>query len=491
MFEEYVTFSNVLPISLGVISVIFLLLSTRRGRNLPPGPRGLPLLGSIREFKSAERSDDFARLRKQYGDVYSLRLGFTDFFVINGTKALSDLIVKQADAMSDRPSFMFTLSKGLGIAGASGDRWREQRSFALKTFRSFGVGKRCLEKQVMEEVTTLMTEMEHFKGSPFDISHLISISVSNIICSIVFGRRYDHDDNRFQYLMTVIQTYNLKRNLILENASKWLRYLPGDFTGVKKSIERQKEIRIFLAEQIREHRESFDKEVIRDYIDAFLLEQESQSSSNSYYSDDQLLETILNFFNAGTETTSTTIRWTIYYLITHPEVQAKMYEEIKLGLGASSCVSMTFRQNLPYCEAVITESLRLANIAPQSIPHGTCHDVTWNGYVIPKGSTVILNLSSVCMDPDLFPEPHIFKPERFLDKDGHFIGQKNFFPFSLGRRICLGESLANMELFLFIVTMVQWFQLLPEKEGVPPQVHVITGITRNPSDFMFRAIKRP
>ncbi|KAK3101810.1 hypothetical protein FSP39_006532 [Pinctada imbricata] len=473
-----------------IADAILIILNTKWKRNLPPGPRGFPLIGSIIEMKSKDRTEDFARLRKQYGDVFYIKLGLSEFIVINGTKALQELIVKRADALSDRPAFMASRAGSTGIAATSGDLWKEQRTFAIRTLRSFGVGKRCLETQVMDEVTILVNEIEKLKGSPFDISHLLSISISNIICSIVFGKRFEHDDEKFLLIMNLVHAQFSKTNLLGSGFASWLKYLPGDPTGIKESTERRDAIQRFLIEQIREHRQTFNKENIRDYIDAFLLEQQSQTSSESYYSDDQLLGTIRNFFNAGSDTTATTIRWAIYYLIRNPNIQAKMYEEIHTVIGDDVCPSMEHRKGLPYCEAVMAESQRLGNIVPLSVPHGVKYDVNWNGYVIPKGSTIILNLTSVCMDPVIFPKPKEFKPERFLTKDGRFEGKTQFFPFSLGRRICLGESLARMELFLFLVSIVQRFHILPEKEGVFPEVDVMIGITRSPSSFRFRAINR-
>ena len=120
------------------------------------------------------------------------------------------------------------------------------------------------------------------------------------------------------------------------------------------------------------------------------------------------------------------------FLITNQNVQEKMRQEIDKVIGPFRRPSMADKQNLPYCEAFITETQRLGNIAPIAIPHGVKYDVTWNGYVIPEGATVLLNLESVGMDKDTFPEPQKFDPNRFLDESGKCVGQNKFVPFSLG-----------------------------------------------------------
>ena len=159
-----------------------------------------------------------------------------------------------------------------------------------------------------------------------------------------------------------------------------------------------------------------------------------------------------NLFNAGTETTSTTVRWAILFLILHPDVQQRMYEEIGNVLGESELLSMEFKTRLPYCEAVITEVQRLGDIAPLSVPHSVRYDVNWNDYVIPKGSIVLMNLTSVAMDPEIFPEPEKFLPGRFLDSNGKFSYQKKIFPFSLGKcvlEIDINLFYSNVKMFSF------------------------------------------
>ncbi|KAK3103775.1 hypothetical protein FSP39_021778 [Pinctada imbricata] len=494
MLDICSSLGNVEIFLIGLATVFYFVLRSSDKKNLPPGPKGLPIIGAINELKSAHVSQDFPRLRKQYGDVFTLRIGPRVNIVINGHKALKDLIIKEGESLSERPhNAVFDLvTKGHGIGGANGELWKEQRTFALKTLRDFGFGKRSLENQIMEEVSAFLDEMGKENGAPFDVRRLISVSVSNIICSILFGERFEYGDKRFVSLLDLLNIIATGGAIsgIIPNSMIWLRHLPGDWTGLKKVMAALKQIEEFTKEEIERHVKTFDENKIRDYVDAFIAAQKRQGKSNgSFYTDLQLQKTILNFFGAGSETTATTVRWAILYLIIHQDVQEKMNEEIKRVVGDAT-PSLSHKMYLPYCEAVITEVQRIGNIAPNGVPHGAKNDVHWNGYVIPKGALVILNLTSVNMDPETFPEPDKFKPERFLDADGKFCGKNKVIPFSLGRRACLGESLARMELFFFIVSIVHRFILRPEKDGDIPKPECILGFTRSPKPFRFRAIER-
>ena len=148
--------------------------------------------------------------------------------------------------------------------------------------------------------------------------------------------------------------------------------------------------------------------------------------------DDQLLTTLTDLFIAGSETTATTMRWAVLYLIHNPEVQTRMRKEIDNVIGQSQIPSMIHKSSLPYCEAVILEVLRIGCVAPFSLPHTARYDVQYKDFIIPKGCLIMPNLHSVAMDNQVFENPRMFKPERFLDDDDRVYGQNRSLSFSLG-----------------------------------------------------------
>lgn len=144
---------------------------------------------------------------------------------------------------------------------------------------------------------------------------------------------------------------------------------------------------------------------------------------------------------------------------------------------------------MPYTEAVLHEVLRFCNIVPLGIFHATSEDAVVRGYSIPKGTTVITNLYSVHFDEKYWKDPDMFYPERFLDSNGYFTKKEALIPFSLGRRHCLGEQLARMEMFLFFTSLLQQFHLHFPHELVP-NLKPRLGMTLQPQPYLICAERR-
>ncbi|XP_060071846.1 cytochrome P450 2J6-like [Ylistrum balloti] len=481
-----------------VLLVIFtaLILSLKwliRRKNLPPGPYGLPVFGSIRLMKRGKPTEIFRNLRRKYGDVFSIKLGTLTIVVINGYENLKEAFVKRADDFSDRPEtfVIVELSKEKGLLASSGELWKQNRTFVLKALREFGFGKKSLETKIHEEVDVFIDHVMETSCEPFDLGDNIHVSVANVICSIVFGERFDHNDRKFLQLVTLLDeaaTINKPTGLI--SCFPALRYLPGDMFKIKRFKTLFSEFLDYFSEQVQSHRDSFHENETRDFIDAFLHEQHRSGPDTKIFTDDNLLITLLHLFAAGTETVATAVRYSVLYLLHHPDIQDRMFTEINNVVGQSRSVTGADRSSLPFTEAVLAEVLRCANIVPLSVQHGAKKDIPFQGFIIPKNAMIIPNLDSVLGDAAVFPEPETFDPTRFLDADGMFVSDKRMIAFSIGRRVCLGESLARLELYLFVTSLVQKFDLQLEHSGVFPSLEGRLGLTSSPMPYRIRAIPR-
>ncbi|XP_039980216.1 cytochrome P450 2K1-like [Xiphias gladius] len=212
---------------------------------------------------------------------------------------------------------------------------------------------------------------------------------------------------------------------------------------------------------------------------------------DTHYSEKNLIFTIANLFAAGTDTTATTLRWGLLFMAKYPHIQDQVQEELSRVIGSRQ-VQVIDRKNLPYTDAVIHETQRLANIVPMSLPHKTSRDVTFQGYFIKEGTTVFPLLTSVLYDESEWESPHTFNPSHFLDREGKFVRRDAFLPFSAGRRVCLGESLARMELFLFFTSLLQRFRFTPPPGVTEDELDLTAavGFTLNPLPHELCAVSR-
>uniref|UniRef100_A0A8C6A450 Cytochrome P450 n=1 Tax=Marmota marmota marmota TaxID=9994 RepID=A0A8C6A450_MARMA len=148
-----------------------------------------------------------------------------------------------------------------------------------------------------------------------------------------------------------------------------------------------------------------------------------------------------------------------YLLEEFRKTKDKIHKEINQVIGPHRTPCVEDRVKIPYTDAIIQEFQRLTDIVPMGVPHNVIQDTHFQGYFLPKGTDVFPVIGSVLKDPKYFRYPDAFYPEHFLDEQGCFKKNEPFMPFSSGKRICLGEALARMELFLYFTSILQNFSL--------------------------------
>ncbi|XP_034151480.1 cytochrome P450 2K1-like [Esox lucius] len=438
--------------------------SEEQGIN-PPGPRPLPLLGNILIMDLKRPYRTLCKLSKKYGSVFTMHFGPKKVIVLAGYKTVKEALVNQAQDFGDRditPVF-HDLNQGHGILLANGDSWKEMRRFAMTNLKDFGMGKKGSEEKILEEIAYLIEELKKHEGNALDTSKPVTFAVSNIISAIVFGSRFEYTDPPF---IAMVNWANENARLMgsasiqIYNMFPWLGPWIKNLMVAKKNIVDWKSE---VMEIIRGLKETLNPEMSRGFVDSFLVRKqtlEELGNMQSLYHDDNLVFSVTNLFTAGADTTGTTLCWGLLLMAKYPHIQDLVQEEITRVIGSRQPL-VEDRKNLPYTNAVIHETQRLASIVPMSIPHTTSRDITFQGYFIKKGTCVIPLLTSVLHDEGEWESPHTFNPAHFLDEQGRFIKKEAFMPFSAGRRVCLGESLARMELFLFFTSLMQHFRFSP------------------------------
>ncbi|XP_041646902.1 cytochrome P450 2J6-like isoform X2 [Cheilinus undulatus] len=424
--------------SLLLFIVIFILtvdyIKNRQPASFPPGPWALPIIGNIFSVDHSRTHESLTQLAGKYGDVFSLRMGQEWMVVLNGHEVLREALVNQGDSLADRPPLplLMDMCHGLGVILSNGHLWKQQRRFALSTLRNFGLGKKTLEPVILDELTYCLKELKSNEGKPFNPHLPINNAVSNIICSLVFGHRFEYTDEKFR---TLIRDFEMLLHCetsidsqFYNSFPKLMRYIPGKH---QTFLNLCSDVKAFIREELKDHKQHWDPSDQRDYIDCYLNEiQMNKGRADSTFDEENLVECVLDLFVAGSETTSTTLRWAFLFMAKYPEVQARVQGEIDRVIGQSRPPSMEDRVNLPYTEAVIHEVQRMGNIVPLSVPHMTNKDIQLRGYTIPKGITVIPNLTSVLFDKNDWETPFTFNPRHFLNEEGKFVKKAAFIPFS-------------------------------------------------------------
>uniref|UniRef100_A0A671YTZ6 Cytochrome P450 2F2-like n=1 Tax=Sparus aurata TaxID=8175 RepID=A0A671YTZ6_SPAAU len=469
---------------------LILFIKCQRPKNFPPGPAPLPILGNLLNLSLDNPMKDFDRvgLWKSYGNVYSLFLGPKPAVVINGVQAMKEAMVTKAADFAGRPQDIFVsdlTQRGMVLAdyGAS---WREHRRFALMTLRNFGLGKQSMEQRILGEIQYTMETLEKSIGATLGPQVLFHNAASNIICQVLFGTRYDYDDS---FIQVVVQCFKENSKIangpwaMLYDSIPMIRNLPLPFMKAFKNIETCKKL---VTRLIAEHKDTRVPGQPRDFLDCYLDELDKRGDGGSSFCEDRLTMFVLDLHFAGTDTTSNTLLTGFLYLMTHPDIQERCQQEIDRVLAKRDHASYDDRRNMPYMQAVIHEVQRVANTVPLSVYHCTTSDTQLMGYSLPRGTLIIQNLNSVLNEEGQWKSPREFNPDNFLNDQGEFVKPEAFMPFSAGPRMCLGEGLARMELFLITVTLLRRFKFIWPEDAGRPDYTPVYGVTLSPKPYCMK-----
>ncbi|XP_006629247.2 cytochrome P450 17A2 [Lepisosteus oculatus] len=458
--------------ALAACMVLLLLKSTAQPypATLPCLP-SLPIVGSLLSLKtSLPLHLQFTSLREKYGELFALYVGPHYTVVINSFTLAKEVLLHNGKAFAGRPHMMTTdlLSRGgkdIAFADYS-PLWKAHRRLVHSSFVASGEGSSKLQGIVCEEASILCSILSAKAGEPLDPGPVLTRAVTNVVCTLVFSSKYHPEDAEFNTVMEynngIVHTI-ARGNLV--DIFPWLKIFPNrDLKQLKECIQVRDKL---LTNKLEEHKKSYSPDDTRDLMDV-LLKGRNGPGAESGITDDHVLMTAAEAFGAGVETTSTTLLWALAFLIHYPEVQKKIHQEIDEKIGHDRTPNLSDRGQLPYLESTLSEVLRIRPVAPLLIPHVALQDTSIGEHFIPKDTRVVVNMWSIHHDPRQWDEPERFRPERFLDSQGQRSSPASFIPFGAGPRVCVGESLAKMELFLFSSWLLQRFSVSgPPGAGLP------------------------
>lgn len=466
-----------------------------------PGPRWIPMLGNwdiVTKGQILQPFELLQHLAQKHGSVYGVYFGSSHLTVLNSYAAVKETFIKHGSVFAGRnPNSAMDkyFTKGnQGILFSEGNRWKEQRRFAHRLLKDLGVGKTKMEDIVAAETSVWIKEFTKIEGKAFNIGNYFDYGPSNVVAAILFGRRFDYSNKYFIRFKQIVDdlTECIVRMQTYLTSFPWLKYVPFDPLRQKRFEQLCLEGDEFISWQLREHIKNFDRTAPKDFVDHYLLEMENMQKigkTDHYFSLTQLHVTVSDLLGAGTETITLALRWAVVFLLHHPQIQKRIQKELDEVIGDNRRVSLHDRKNLDYTDAFIHEVLRCGRAVAATVIHETTEPIKVLGYNFPIRSRFLVNLYGVNSDPDYWHEPEEFRPERFL-KNEKFVKPEGFICFGAGKRICIGETIAQCEMFLFLATLLQNFTFkLPDGAKLPSLYPIDKG-NLHPEEFQVVVEKR-
>ena len=428
--------------------------------------------------------------------------------------------------------------KGKGmISSPYNQDFTEHKKFLINTFNKFGGRRSSLEVNCLQIISETLKDYrneidQNFECVSSQIKNCLSLMTSENVFNMTFGIGM-HDKTRFKPLADLItENFNstgvaaafnfipitrLFKTYIFKNVLKCSDYLNNLISEKMKSFNEDIEDIDFQINQATDESniiECYLKELMNNdkFLSSFPLNNSNTSSSlfniqskrltekrrssiaqnpseklkSNYksFSFDHLSSIVQDLFLAGTETMSLTLNWAIIYAAYYPELQKEISDEIDKVLGSEKLPTESDRLKLPYVEAFINETLRYHCAGPILIPRSTTRDVIFREYHLPENTFIMVNMWSCMRDPTYWEDADKFEPKRFIDSDGNFkCKNPAMMPFSVGKRACIGESIARLQIFLIFTSLMQkfHFSFASKKDAQNKNLlHGIPGIGLNP-----------
>ncbi|XP_074313156.1 cytochrome P450 89A2-like [Silene latifolia] len=447
--------------------------------SLPPGPRSIPIISSIKWLRKSTIEVEAAlkALHPKYGPIITVSAASRPFIFISTPPLVYEALIQKGNTFASRPNALLTAkiltNNQLNISSANyGPNWRILRRNLISNIVNPSLTKDFSHARKW----ALNILLKRFKSDVIntEVTEHLSFSVFALLVFMCFGDKLIESEikdisviqhklltsfGRFQILnmyppMTKIllrsrwnELFNLKRKR---------KEILSPYVRSRKEFQKQK----ILSSSY------FDKttRMVTSYVDTlFELEITDEDHTKRKLNEEELVTLCSEFLNAGTDTTSTALQWIMANLVKYPSIQDTLFQAIKEVIGTEAKeVKEEDLSKIPYLNAVILEGLRRHPPSYFSLPHAVSEEATLGEYNVPKNAIIFFTLTEMCRDPKVWEDPMEFKPERFLEneKDIDITGSREIkmMPFGVGRRICPAFRLAILHLEYFVANLVWKFE---------------------------------
>ncbi|KAF8190347.1 cytochrome P450 [Mycena galopus ATCC 62051] len=485
-------FSPELISGVAAVGALAILVKYVRGdsRPTPPGPRPLPIIGNLLNIPSQEQWLVYQEWSRKYGsDVVRMNVLGTDILVVNSAEAASALFGYKSAIYSDRPR-MPMLGELVGLGWhfgfmPHGEDWRIHRKIFGQGFTATAV-----EGYQEQEIKWTKTFLRNLMATPQNFGEHIQHMASGLALEISFGLQVQPSGQPDPFIAAAKQavealietglfgTYLVDFLPILKYVPAWFPF--ATFQRQAKKWHKSSDIAAHVPFNVLK-----SKMATNDYVPSIGSKILTSGEAND---ETAVRQATAAMFANGSAATVSVLSTFILAMRLYPDVQAKAQKEID-RVVSGRLPNFSDETSLPYITAIIRELGRWNPVVPLAFPHMLSTDDTYNGYHLKAGSVVFPNSWAILHDPAVYPEPHVFKPERFLTDDGKldFKVRDPEAPWGFGRRTCPGRRLANASLFITIASVLATFDISAAVDTngriIEPSGEYGSGMLRYPKPF--------
>nr|AED99873.1 cytochrome P450 [Panax notoginseng] len=446
------------------LTILFFFLfkkSSKTTKNLPPGPRKLPIIGNILELAGEVQHRVLAKLSQKHGPIMHLQLAEISAIVVSSSKVAKEVLKTHDLAFSDRAQLQLSkiILKGCKdvVFNDYDDYWRQMRKICtveLLTANKVSSFRAIREDEAWNLVESIKTSLD----SPVNLTHKFTSLTNAITCRAAIGERSKYQDELVHLIELMAALGGGFDIADLFPSYKFLHFLSGLRSKLEKVRKRLDDIFYNIIKEHEEKRaktKNSDGRVAgeEDLVDVLLRVQE-KGGLQFPISSNNIQGIICDMLTAGTDTASTALDWAMSELVRYPNVLHKAQAEVREAFKGKTKIHEDDVQGLSYLKLVIKETLRLHPPAPLLLPKECREQCVIEGYTIPVRTKLIVNAWAIGRDPEYWVNAESFDPERFSNKSIDYNGTNlNYIPFGAGRRSCPGIAfgIATIELPLALL----------------------------------------
>ncbi|OXA45130.1 Farnesoate epoxidase [Folsomia candida] len=493
-------------LGLGLAVLAYYLLGKYHHSDEPPSPPGLPILGNLIDL--ARASDNitktFGVLGEKYGEIFSIRMGLKRMVVLTSKEAMQSILTNEATFARDNSGMFadWSFHKNLGIVTSRGGVWSKTRNWTFKMLREFGLGKSlAMEGYIQIASDLLFAKIDDKLGTEVNVDYFFHQPIQTTMWLMVVGRLSEDDKEDIKLIIDTEERF-IKSGVLgpsVVNAFPFLRFVFPNWLGHKVQILAESALQMDFFQTCNSiGKKLFDE--MKQKLKASPLTSQPVNLLEAFVQNCGTDDEIFNCENfqiifqdlliSSSDTSSSFLESVVLYLIAFPEMQEKIYQEILNVAPNRRVINFEDRKRMPYTQAFILETHRNARTIQNFAPRRILWDFVYKNYKIKKGTIVIADTRLHCENKQIWGDPEVFRPERFIGEHGELENASSVISFSFGKRNCPGELHANIVVFLILTALLQRYKISNPVGQTTPRLDMKPGFTLKPYPFQLVFEKR-